>query len=80
MEDSLLRVPVLCHECGKEILTELPSLATAEALLRGSPIQLYATCHGRAWQASCVELEQLREYLDAANLSRPALELNVTAG
>jgi hypothetical protein len=69
MEDSLLRIPVVCPECGKELLTEFPAAAAAEALIRGDTIRLHASCHGRVWQASNLEREQLREYLEAVGCS-----------
>jgi hypothetical protein len=70
MEDTLLRMPVVCPSCAKESLTELPTTSVAEALANGDPIRLYANCHREAWQASCLEREQLREYLEVANLSQ----------
>jgi hypothetical protein len=70
MEGTLLRIPVVCPECAKELLTELPTASIAEALATGRSIRLYASCHGKAWQANCLEREQLRDYLEAATLSR----------
>jgi hypothetical protein len=75
MEDTLLRIPVVCPECAKESLTELSTASIAEALTTGDVIRLYAQCHDKVWQASCLEREQLREYLEAANLSRSVREL-----
>ena len=75
MEDTLLRIPVVCPECAKELLAEFPTASIAEALATGGSIRLYAQCHNKAWQASCLEREQLREYLEAANLARSAREL-----
>jgi hypothetical protein len=74
MEDTLLRIPIVCPECTKEALTELPSVSTADALATGDSIRLYAPCHDKAWQASGLEREQLQEYLEAASLSRSARE------
>jgi hypothetical protein len=68
MEDSLLRIPVVCPECGKESLTEFPAACVAEALISGDTIRLHASCHGRVWQASNLEREQLREYLEAVRV------------
>jgi hypothetical protein len=70
MEESLLRSPVVCPECGKESLTEFPIASIAEALATGSSIRLYVQCHDKAWHANSLEREQLREYLEAANLGR----------
>ena len=67
-----LRIPVACPECGKEILTEFPAFAIAEAPARGDSIRLQAPCHGKTRHASPLEREQFRQYLDAANLPRSA--------
>jgi hypothetical protein len=67
---TLLRIPVVCPECAKESLTELPTASIAEALATCDVIRLYAQCHDKVWEGSCLEREQLREYWEAANLSR----------
>jgi hypothetical protein len=41
----------------------------ADALLRGSDICLASTCHDLVWDATAVELKQIREYLDAESLN-----------
>ena len=58
-------------EAEKELLTEFPTASIAEALVTGGSIRLYARCHNKVWQASCLEREQLREYLEA-NVRRRA--------
>jgi len=78
MEDTLLRLPVVCPECGKESLAEFPSASIAEALATGGSIRLYAECHDKAWQATLLEREQMLEYLQAANLWRSTRELTST--
>ena len=65
----LVRVPVTCPECKTESLTELPAALIAQALASGDSIRLYARCHSKIWQASGIEREQLRAYLQAASLS-----------
>jgi hypothetical protein len=69
MEDTLLRIPVVCPECANEWLAELPTASIAKALATGGPIHLYALCHNKAWQATMLEREQLRQYWEVANLS-----------
>jgi hypothetical protein len=32
MEDTRLRIPIVCPECAKELLTELPTASIAEAM------------------------------------------------
>jgi hypothetical protein len=73
MEDTL-RIPIVCPECATELVVELPTAPLAEALATGGSIDLYANCHGKAWQASFLEREQLREYLEAVKLSRSPRE------
>jgi hypothetical protein len=70
MEDTPLRIPVVCPECAKEVSTDIPTASIADALATGGPIRLYSPCHERVWQASCLEREQLQAYLEAAILSR----------
>ena len=68
MEEALLRVPVVCPECCKELLSEYAAASLIEALTNGDSIRLYASCHRRVWPASVIEREQLRQYLEAAKL------------
>ena len=63
--EPLVRIPVVCPQCGSELLTEYPVGMVADALIKGEKISLYATCHDLIWNASPLEIEQLREYLGA---------------
>jgi hypothetical protein len=63
MQDYVLRVPVVCPQCSNESLVELQAQMIREALTRGDPIRLSASCHGQTWNANEVEREQLEEYL-----------------
>jgi hypothetical protein len=72
MEDTLLRIPVVCPECAKERLTAFSTGDIAQALATGVSICLHAQCHDKNWHASAIEREQLRQYLEASNLSRSA--------
>ena len=56
---------------------EVPTASIAEALATDASIRLYAPCHDKVWQASCLEREQLAEYLEVANLSRSARDIKV---
>lgn len=67
MQNTLVRIPVVCPECGQEWLTEFSAVALAEALDTGAPIRLFARCHDRVWAATEAEREQLRAYLEVAN-------------
>ncbi len=54
-----------CPICARALLTELPVAAIAEALIMGSSIRLHASCHDVYWDATEVEIEQIRGYLSA---------------
>jgi hypothetical protein len=60
-----VRFPVTCPICARALLTELPVALIAEALIVGSPIRLHASCHDVHWNATELEVEQIREYLGA---------------
>ena len=60
-----VRFPVICPICARALLTELPVAQIAEALITGSSIRLHANCHDVHWDATELEIEQIREYLGA---------------
>jgi hypothetical protein len=72
MLPSLLRVPVVCPRCGEERLASFKRALIAEALGAGNTIRLFASCHDQWWNASYLEREQLKEYLDAQVLAGAA--------
>ena len=72
-----LRIPVVCPQCGSEVLATLPVARVAAALLQEQRIRLHAQCHGIYWDASYHEIEQLREYMAAPGRA-PIAEQNVT--
>src|SRR6202011_1654361 len=51
MSEPLLRFPVVCPICRQEELAVLPTACVAAALLKGTVIQLYASCHDVYWDA-----------------------------
>ena len=63
MNELTIRFPVTCPLCARELLMELPVALVAEALVKGSPIRLRASCHDICWDATQSEVEQIREYL-----------------
>jgi hypothetical protein len=63
--EPTIRFPVTCPKCGNDALTVFPVALIATALIEGTNIRLYASCHNQWWDASKVELEQIREYLGA---------------
>jgi hypothetical protein len=60
-----VRFPVTCPICARALLTELPVALIAEALIMESSIRLHASCHDVYWDATELEVEQIREYLSA---------------
>ena len=65
MQADVMRAPIACPTCAQELLTEFPSEAIAAALATGDTIRLFASCHDQVWDASYIEREQLKEYLQA---------------
>lgn len=65
MSEPTIRFPVTCPRCGNEVLMVLPVPVLASALNTCTNIRLHASCHDQWWDASHVELEQIREYFDA---------------
>jgi hypothetical protein len=65
MSEAAIRFPVTCPKCGTERLTEFDAYVVADALVQGSDICLVAICHDQIWNASELEVEQIREYLGA---------------
>jgi hypothetical protein len=69
-----VRFPVTCPVCARALLTELPVALIAETLIKGSPIRLHAGCHDVSWDASQLEVEQIREYLGAGVVTHSRVE------
>ena len=65
MIEPSVRFPVMCPECRRETLATLPVGLIAGALIRDRTVRLYASCHDVYWDASPVEIEQLRQYMGA---------------
>jgi hypothetical protein len=57
---------VTCPECDKEVLSEMPLTSVREAILSSGSLTLRSPCHSAEWAATPREMEQIREYLDAA--------------
>jgi two-component system, LuxR family, sensor kinase FixL len=67
---SDVRFPVRCPVCGNEVLAAFRIADVIGALINSRKIRLYAICHRAAWDATDVEMRQLREYVDVAWLDR----------
>jgi hypothetical protein len=66
MKEPTIRFPVTCPRCGNELLAEMPVAVVATGLIRATRIRLFADCHGTSWDASALEIEQIREYLGSS--------------
>jgi hypothetical protein len=64
MTESEILIPVRCPICSQEPLTGFRVSVIAEAL-QTLEIRLYANCHLTSWEASELELAQIREYMYA---------------
>jgi hypothetical protein len=63
MAEPWLSFPVECPECRRKEILTLPVATVAAALLKRSPIELYASCHDIYWDAQPAEVEHIRHYL-----------------
>jgi two-component system, LuxR family, sensor kinase FixL len=70
MNVSAVRFPVRCPVCGSEVLVAFQIVDVIGALINSRKIRLYAICHDAQWDATDVEMRQLREYVDGAWLDR----------
>jgi hypothetical protein len=61
--------PITCPKCRRESLSSLPAAKINLALLSGGHLALRSRCHGIEWQASAQEIEQIRQYLWAAQIA-----------
>ena len=68
--EDLVRFPVSCPICRKEVLAEYRRADVVGALLNDRPIRLYAPCCAKSWTASYIEMQQIRAYFDAHRLDR----------
>jgi hypothetical protein len=57
-----VRFPIVCPQCKRESLISLPVATVADGLVRGL-LELQGDCGHRAWRATAVEREQIRQYL-----------------
>ena len=69
MDEPEVRFPVNCPECARELLTQMPMAVIERALSVGAAIRLRASCHDVHWEATALEVEQIRQYLDAARVA-----------
>jgi len=69
--EDLVRFPVSCPICRKEVLAEYRRADVVGALLNERPIRLYAPCCEKSWTAGYIEMQQIRAYFDAHRLERP---------
>jgi hypothetical protein len=65
-----VRFPVRCPVCGNEVLAAFQMADLVGALINTRRVRLYAICHDASWDATDVEMQQLREYVDVVWLDR----------
>jgi len=65
MDEPTVRFPVVCAKCGRESLLEYPLAIVSTRLKQLHRLPLEAKCCGVVWDASPLEMEQIREYLGA---------------
>jgi len=70
MTESEILIPVRCPICSQQPLTGFRVSVIAEAL-QTLEIRLYSECHLTSWEASELELAQLREYMYAESNEDP---------
>lgn len=74
MDESHIRFPITCPRCGKESLVKFRAVIVTIALIEWRSMRLYARCHEVFWNASDLELEQIRAYLGSSWIgARPDL-------
>jgi hypothetical protein len=66
MQEPFIRFPITCPRCGHESLTKCRAVIATISLVEWHHMRLYAPCHEVFWDASVLELEQIREYLGAS--------------
>lgn len=65
MKDAEVLMPIRCPDCGEEWLEGFSVALVADALMSGIRLRMRSRCHSKEWDASLVEMEQLRQYLSA---------------
>lgn len=65
MKDPEVLMPIKCPECGEACLEGFSVAVVADALISGTRLRMRSRCHSKEWDASLVEMEQMRQYLCA---------------
>ena len=60
MHEATVRFPVRCPICGAEALTSFTISEVALAIVSSRRIKLHAICHDGTWDASDIEMQQIR--------------------
>jgi hypothetical protein len=68
LADPVIRLPVVCPQCGDERLAEFSVAVLAESLMAKNTVELHSSCHHVTWTASASEREQIRQYLASVPL------------
>ncbi|MGD0504952.1 MAG: hypothetical protein ABSD02_19620 [Steroidobacteraceae bacterium] len=70
--DDLVRFPVTCPICRKQVIVEYRRPDVVGALLNDRPIRLYAPCCEKTWTAGYIEMQQIRGHFEATRLDDPS--------
>ena len=74
-DERLVRFPVSCPTCRKEVIAEYRETDVVGALVNDRSIHLYAPCCQASWTAGYIEMQQIRAYFGAARLDAPSRTL-----
>jgi hypothetical protein len=62
-EEAPTLVPVRCPICGQESVAIFPAIVVVVALTRWNNLGLHSSCHLASWNASKLELKNIRAHL-----------------
>jgi hypothetical protein len=65
MKDAEVLMPIKCPDCNEEWLEGFSVALAADALMSGRRLRMRGRCHSKEWDATQIEMEQIRQYLGA---------------
>ena len=69
-DDPRIHFPATCPECGKTVVMNYHPDYLTGALKDGKPIEMWASCHDKRWDASAQEVQQIRKVLEQWSRAR----------
>ena len=76
MVEPYVNFMATCPQCRREGVTKLPIAAVAVSLLKGTIVELYASCHDIYWPATPLEVERIRAVMSTAGINIKPLSPN----